>query len=64
MFHHLTAGAKMEFENQVLSAGRALLPPCAVAVLDGGEPSEEYWDFIAEQFELALHGAAGEEVAP
>ncbi len=61
MFHHLTVNAKIEFENQVLSAGRALLPPCAVAVLDGCDATPEYWDFIAEQFESALNGAAGDE---
>lgn len=58
VFHHLTVNAKIEFENQVLSAGRHFLPPCAVAVLDGGEPSDEYWQFLAEQFELTLHAAA------
>lgn len=63
MFHHLTIGEKVEFENQVLSAGRDCLPPCAITVLDGGEPSEEYWQFLAEQFALAL-GAAGDEVTP
>lgn len=58
VFDHLTVNAKIEFENQILSAGRMLLPPCAVAVLDGGEPSDEYWQFLAEQFELAIYAAS------
>ena len=57
MFHHLTVNAKIEFEDQVLSAPRTMLPPCAVAVLDGGEPSDEYWQFLVEQFELAIYAA-------
>jgi hypothetical protein len=30
-----------------------LLPPCALTVKNGGEPSEDYWDFLAAQTEAA-----------
>lgn len=45
------ASAAVEFENQVLSIGRDLLPPAAVAVLDGAEPTADYWAFLASQVE-------------
>jgi hypothetical protein len=41
------------FETQVLSIGDALLPECARAVRDGGEPTAEYWAWLAEQAEAA-----------
>jgi hypothetical protein len=40
-----------EFESSVLSIGREFLPPCVLAVLDGGESTEEYWEFLASQIE-------------
>lgn len=40
-------------ETAILSIGRDLLPACAVVVLDGGEPTEEYWDFLAAQTQRA-----------
>lgn len=40
-----------QFEDQALSAGREYLPPCAVAVLDGGTPTVEYWAWLAGQVE-------------
>lgn len=50
----LDIGTTIEDEtNSILSIGRDLLPPCAVAVLDGGEPTEEYWQFCQEQTEKA-----------
>lgn len=40
-------------ENAILSIGRALLPSCAVIVLNGGEATDEYWDFLRAQTEQA-----------
>jgi hypothetical protein len=46
-----------EFESSVLSIGRQFLPPCALAVLDGGQDTEEYWEFLASQIvEDAIEG--------
>lgn len=39
----------MEFQNQVLSIGREYLPPCALAVLDGQDGTDEYWTWLAGQ---------------
>lgn len=36
-------------EQAILSAGREFLPDCAQAVLAGGEATEGYWAFLAEQ---------------
>lgn len=38
-----------EMEQQILSIGRELLPACAVKVLDGGQPTPEYWAFLLSQ---------------
>lgn len=43
--------AAIEFEQQVLSIGRALLPPPALTVLDGGEATSEYWAWLIGQVE-------------
>ena len=40
-------------EQGILSIDRAFLPPCVVAVLDGGEPTEDYWTFLVSQTEEA-----------
>jgi hypothetical protein len=48
-------------ENAILSIGQDLLPPCALAVLaDRDADSVEYWEFLAEQTEIAQaeHDAA------
>jgi hypothetical protein len=36
-------------EDAILSVGREFLPACALAVLDGSEPTEEYWAFMIAQ---------------
>ncbi|MET0410418.1 MAG: hypothetical protein ABW217_03940 [Polyangiaceae bacterium] len=38
-----------EFETQTLSAGREFLPPAAIAVLEGAEPTSEYWAILVSQ---------------
>lgn len=54
-------------ENAILSIGRDLLPPCAVAVLDDrNADSVEYYEFLTEQTSEAQAGhdreiAAGHE---
>ena len=40
-------------ETAILSIGREFLPPCAIAVLDGGEPTTEYWAFLQSETERA-----------
>ena len=30
-------------EQSILADDRSILPPCVVAVLDGGEKTEDYW---------------------
>lgn len=42
----------MAFETRVLSIGGSLLPPCAIVVRDGGEPTDEYWRFLLFQLML------------
>lgn len=44
-----TRAEAIQFEESVLSIGRALLPECALAVLDGAEPTATYWAFMVEQ---------------
>ncbi len=47
-------GTTVEAEkNALLSIGRDLLPECARAVLDGGEPTADYWDWCLSQTEKA-----------
>lgn len=46
----LTAEA-MAFETHALSIGRDLLPPFALVVIDGGEPTAAYWRWLAAQVE-------------
>lgn len=48
----VTQQAALEFESNCLSIGRSLLPDCVIAVLDGAEPTEEYWSWLIEQVEL------------
>jgi hypothetical protein len=52
-FADLSLTERVDWENQVLSSGRDCLPPFAVAVLDGEEATEEYWDWVAEQYAAA-----------
>ncbi len=59
-FDQLTTGEKIEFEESVLSIGRGFLPPCAIAVLDGDSPSDQYWRFLAHQWELSAQDVADE----
>ena len=40
-------------ETAILSVGREFLPPCAIAVLDGSEPTTEYWAFLQSETEKA-----------
>lgn len=40
-------------EQSILSIGRDLLPPCAVVVLDGGEPTADYYEWLQSQTEEA-----------
>lgn len=45
------------FETALLSAiERRYLPPCALAVLDGGEPTPEYWSYLIGQLRLSRRG--------
>ena len=44
----------VDFETQVLTIGRSLLPECAIAVLDGGEDTPEYWDWLISQFDSPM----------
>jgi hypothetical protein len=37
------------FEDQVLSIGREFLPSPAQHVLDGGEPTGAYWEWLCAQ---------------
>ena len=39
----------VEYEHATLNSGREFLPACAVTVLDGGEPTPEYWAWICGQ---------------
>ena len=41
--------AAVEYEAQILSAGREFLTAEARAVLDGEAPSPAYWDWLASQ---------------
>jgi hypothetical protein len=45
-----SAAERVSFENDVLSIGREFLPECARAVLDGGEATEAYYEFLLGQF--------------
>ncbi len=40
-------------ENAILSIGREFLPPSALAVLDGGPATVEYFEFLTSQTEAA-----------
>ncbi len=39
----------LAFEEQVLSIGSDFLPPAALKVRDGGEPTEAYWQWMIAQ---------------
>jgi hypothetical protein len=51
------------FENAALSIGREFLPPCAVAVLDGGEGGAEYWDWLWTAADESVTAAMAAEAA-
>jgi hypothetical protein len=40
-------------EQAILSIAREFLPACALAVIDGAEPTEDYWAFLISQTEQA-----------
>ncbi len=42
---------RIDFENQVLAVGAEFLPEDARRVLDGHKPSDEYWHWLADQWE-------------
>jgi hypothetical protein len=51
-------------QDAILNAiPREMLPACAVAVIDGGEATGEYWDFLAEQTVIAQNEHDAEVVA-
>lgn len=57
-------GTTIEDETSaILSIGRDLLPPCAVAVLDGAEPTADYWEFCQEQTDKAQREHAADNAA-
>jgi hypothetical protein len=39
----------IEQEHAILAIGREYLPDCAKAVLDGGDSTVEYWDWLLGQ---------------
>ena len=47
--HFSDKTAAVRFEEQALSIGSEFLPSCALAVRDGGEPSDEYWAWLCAQ---------------
>jgi hypothetical protein len=46
-----SAAEAIEFENHVQQIGREFLPPAAIAVRQGEEPTSDYWRFLIEQHE-------------
>lgn len=40
------------FEEQTLAIGDEFLPECAITVREGGEATEEYWQWLIEQAEV------------
>jgi hypothetical protein len=48
-----STAAAVEFENQALSIGREFLPASARRVLDGADPTPEYWSWLASQLEVS-----------
>ena len=45
----MTLGEQIALENRILSVGREFLPPCALNVVDGEVPTEEYWQWLRQQ---------------
>jgi len=39
----------VEFEETILQCAREFLPACALVVINGDEPTEEYWAFLYAQ---------------
>jgi hypothetical protein len=58
-----TLAEAVAYENATLSIGREFLPGFALAVLDGGEDTAEYWAWLTESAEQAEQEAAAAEVA-
>ena len=52
----------IEFESQTLAIGREFLPEYAIAVLEGREPTQEYWAWLAHELACVLMGT--EEESP
>lgn len=46
-----TYGDAVEFEQQVLSVGAEFLPKCAASTLAGQESTDEYWLWLAGQYD-------------
>ena len=44
-----TVSEAIRFEDHVLDSGHTHLPECAKAVMQGHEPTSEYWDFLLRQ---------------
>lgn len=42
----LTIEDALAFEESILAAPKVHLPPCAVSVRDGGQPTELYWRWL------------------
>lgn len=43
-----------DFEKRVRSAGKNFLPKCIQSVIDGAEPTTQYWDYMLAQWELMM----------
>lgn len=41
------------FAESVLQCGQEFLPACAIAVLEGDEPTEAYYEFMIQQAQEA-----------
>ncbi len=52
----------IDAEQSIMSIGRELLPASARAVLDGGEATPAYWEWLAEQI-IQMANEAGRAVA-
>lgn len=46
-----TLSEALLFEDRVLDSGLTHLPSCAKDVMEGQEPTSEYWDFLIGQLE-------------
>ena len=51
----------ISYEETCLSIGLEFLPPCAVAVIDGEDPTAEYWSWLAVSLEQQEHEFASSQ---